>query len=98
MSAPKPGRLVWNHSTHLDGLIPVLKDLITIPGIRTVTPAVLSRTRSHAPQLRLKISTPIPGGFKLIARKGKSSQEVFVITTLDKPELETAIATAQKLS
>ena len=93
MTSLDQGRLVWNHSTHLDGLIPVLERLTTVTGIRTVTPAVLSRTRSHLPTLRLKVSTPIPGGFKLIARKGKSTQEVFVITTLGKGELEAAIAT-----
>jgi len=86
------GRLVWNHSTHLPGLIPVLKRLVKCAGIRTVTPAVLSRTRSNSPQLKLKISVPVRGGFKLIARKGKSTQEVFVLTELERPELEEAIA------
>lgn len=86
------GRLVWNHSTHLPGLIPILERLVKCSGIRTVTPAVLSRSRSNAPHLRLKISVPIRGGFKLIARKGKSTQEVFVLTELERPELEQAIA------
>ncbi|MGF1514505.1 MAG: DUF2103 domain-containing protein [Elainellaceae cyanobacterium] len=92
MSDASGGRLVWNHSTHLPGLIPVLERLVKCAGIRTVTPAVLSRSRSNAPQLRLKVSVPIRGGFKLIARKGKSTQEVFVLTELEKPELEQAIA------
>ena len=86
------GRLVWNHSTHLPGLIPILKRLINCPGIRTVTPAVLKRVRSNAQTFRLKVSVPIQGGFKLIARKGKTAQEVFVITELSKNELEDAIA------
>jgi hypothetical protein len=87
------GRLVWNHSTHLPGLIPLLEKLTQCPGIRTITPAVLGRTRSNIPQLKLKVSTPIRGGFKLIARKGKGFQEVFVITSLSKEDLEAAIAT-----
>ncbi len=91
MPIPK-GRLVWNHSTHLPGLIPKLKKLCEFPGIMTITPAVLGRARSSSPQLRLKISVPIRGGFKLIARQGKSYQEVFIITTLDQVELEEAIA------
>lgn len=86
------GRLVWNHSTHLPGLIPILEKLAQCRGIQTVTPAVLGRTRSNIPQLKLKVSTPIRGGFKLIARKGKGFQEVFVITSLNKEELEAAIA------
>lgn len=90
------GRLVWNHSTHLPGLIPVLERLVAEDGIRTITPAVLSRTRSNAPQLRIRVSVPIPGGFKLIARKGKTTQEVFVITALDKAALEQAIVRSQR--
>lgn len=96
-SASKPsseGRLVWNHSTHLPGLIAVLERLIDIDGIGTVTPAVLSRGRSNAPKLSLRVSVPIRGGYKVIARKGKSIQEVFVLTVLSQPELERAIAQA----
>ncbi len=92
MADSSSGRLVWNHSTHLPGLIPVLERLVKCSGIRTVTPAVLSRSRSNAPQLKLKVSVPIRGGFKLIARKGKTTQEVFVLTELERPELEQTIA------
>jgi hypothetical protein len=86
------GRLVWNHSTHLPGLIPILHKLTDCSGITTITPGVISRVRAHAPHLRIKISVPISGGFKLIARQGKTAQEVFVVTTLDSVELEAAIA------
>lgn len=86
------GRLVWNHSTHLDGLIPVLERLVIQEGIGTVTPAVLRQGKSNSPHLLLKVSVPILGGYKLIARKGKTVQEVFVLTALEKPELEATIA------
>lgn len=92
MNKPSEGRIVWNHSTHIDGLIPILEKLVKYQGIKTITPAVLSRSRSHAPKMRLKVSVPIYGGYKLIARCGKSVQEVFVITELEKSELETIIA------
>lgn len=92
--ASSDGRIVWNHSTHLPGLIPVLQELVKVDGIQTITPAVLSSARSNAQQMRIKVSVPIIGGFKLIARKGKTAQEVFVLTTLDKPTLEQAIANA----
>ncbi|MGD1851042.1 MAG: DUF2103 domain-containing protein [Cyanophyceae cyanobacterium] len=85
------GRLVWNHSTHVPGLIKILERLIKLDGVGAITPAVISHGRSNSPQLRLKVSVPIRGGFKLIARKGKTTQEVFVITHLTKPGLETAI-------
>jgi hypothetical protein len=86
-----PGRLVWNHSTHLPGLIPILKRLTQVAGIGTVTPAVIGRTKSHSPQFKIKISTEIRGGYKLIARKGKMFQEVFVLTGLSQEDLLAAI-------
>jgi hypothetical protein len=86
-----PGRLVWNHSTHLPGLIPLLKRLTQVEGIGTVTPAVIGRTKSHSPQFKIKVSTEIRGGYKLIARKGKMFQEVFVLTGLSQEELLAAI-------
>jgi hypothetical protein len=92
MSNASDPRLVWNHSTHLPGLIPVLEKLITYPGIGTVTPGVIANVRAHAPALRIKVSVPIRGGFKLIARKGKTVQEVFVLTNLDQPSLESTLA------
>lgn len=86
------GRLVLNHSTHLEGLIPVLEQLTKIVGINTITPGVINRVKGHTPQLKLRISVPIPGGFKLLARRGKTVQEVFVVTTLSQEALTQAIA------
>ena len=91
MHKPNHGRLVWNHSTHIDGLIPVLERLTYEDGIQTITPAVISRARGHSPHLRLKISAPIRGGFKVIARSGKSVQEVFILATLTQEQLAEAI-------
>lgn len=94
-SSSPNGRLVWNHSTHIPDLIPVLKTLLDRePEIRTITPAVLGRARSHSPALTLRVSVPIQGGYKLIARKGKQFQEVFILTTLEREHLEGAIAAA----
>lgn len=97
MGKPSSGRLVWNHSTHIPGLIPVLETLLDQASqVQTVTPGRLSTVRSHAPKLRLKVSVPIRGGFKLIARKGKTAQEVFVVTNLEQAPLEDAIGQALK--
>jgi len=96
MNNPNGGRLVWNHSTHIPGLIPVLERLTGYTGIQTITPAVIGRARSHRPRLELKVSVPIRGGFKLIARAGKTFQEVFIITDLSQGELEEAIAKVLK--
>jgi hypothetical protein len=94
MTQASDGRLVWNHSTHLPGLIPILEQLLNQPGVGTVTPGVIANVRAHSPELRVKVSVPIRGGFKLIARKGKTVQEVFVLTELDKAGLESAVAKA----
>lgn len=95
MGKEEQGRLVWNHSTHIPGLIPLLETLLKQESqIRTVTPGVIATVRSHAPQFRLKVSVPIRGGYKLIARKGKTAQEVFVVTELEQASLEGAILRA----
>ncbi len=86
------GRLVLTHSTYIPGLIPILEKLVQVEGIQTITPAVIGSVRAHSPQFKLKISVPIRGGFKAIARQGKSVQEVFILTTLEQDQLENAIA------
>jgi hypothetical protein len=96
MKNTNDGRLVWNHSTHIQGLIPVLERLTRYTGIQTITPAVIGRAKSHCPRLQLKVSVPIRGGFKVIARAGKTYQEVFILTNLSKDELENAIAQVLK--
>jgi len=82
------GRVVVTHSTYLEGLIPLLRRLAAQPGIDTVTPAVISRVRGRAALLRLRVSTPISGGHKLVARRGSSAQEVFVVTALSREQLQ----------
>ena len=82
------GRVVITHSTYLEGLIPLLRQLARAEGIDTVTPAVISRVRGRNPGLRLRVSTPIRGGYKLVARRGGSAQEVFVITAWSREALQ----------
>ncbi len=94
MNSSSKGRLVWNHSTHLPGLIPILERLTLCNGIQTITPGVIGKVKGHIPHLTLRVSVPIRGGFKLIARQGKTVQEVFILTSLNQGDLETAIAQA----
>ena len=82
------GRVVITHSTYVQGLIPWLKSLAKETTIQTITPAVISRVRGRSPLLELRVSIPIRGGYKLVARKGSSAQEVFVITELEKGQLQ----------
>lgn len=90
------GRLIWNHSTHIPGLIPILERLTHQDCIQTITPGVIGRVRGHCPRMQLRVSVPIRGGFKIIARQGKTVQEVFILTTLSQDNLEGAIAKVLK--
>ncbi|MCX5968700.1 MAG: DUF2103 domain-containing protein [Cyanobacteria bacterium] len=85
------GRVVITHSTYIEGLIPLLRQLAQESGIETVTPAVISRVRGRSTSLRLRISTPITGGFKLVARRGTSVQEVFVVTAREREDLQALV-------
>jgi hypothetical protein len=82
------GRVVITHSTYIDGLIPLLRRLAQVPGIDTVTPAVICRVKGRSPLLRLRVSAPITGGHKVVARLGTSVQEVFVVTPMDTQALQ----------
>ena len=82
------GRVVITHSTYIEDLIPLLRRLAQQNGIETVTPAVINRVRGRSTCLRLRISTPISGGFKLVARRGTSAQEVFVVTDREREDLQ----------
>ena len=84
-------RLVRNHSSFAPGLEPVLKALARrLPDTDTITPGRFAKTggSSQLFELRFGAAGPDLFGYKLIARKGKSSQEVFVNTKLSRGEME----------
>ena len=81
------GRLVQNHSTNIEGLIKWLKKIATSNDIQTVTPASLSKTNGRGEKLGLKVTIKTNEGYKLLARKGKLVQEVFLVTSLDESEI-----------
>ena len=80
-------RLVQNHSTHIEGLIKWLKRMAEVKEIKTITPASLSKTNGRGEKLVLKVTTKTKEGYKLLARKGKLVQEVFLVTSLDESEI-----------
>ena len=82
------GRVVLNHSTHIEGLIAVLQKLASNINIRTVTPAIISRVKGRSSKLIIRVSVKTINGYKAIARKGKMAQEVFISTDLSKDELK----------
>ena len=82
------GRLVLNHSSNIEGLIPILQKLALNINIKTVTPAAISRVRGRSSTLIIRLSVKTINGYKAIARKGKIAQEVFISTDLTKEELK----------
>ena len=82
------GRIVITHSTYIEGLIPKLKKIAAEDDVKSVIPGEIKRSKGKSNSFKLKISAIIRGGYKLIARKGKSLQEVFIITKLEREVLE----------
>ena len=85
------GRLVQNHSTHIKGLVKWLKKIAKNEDIKTVTPASLAKVKGRGEKLVLKITVKTKEGFKLLARKGKLVQEVFLVTHLEEEEIKKII-------
>ena len=85
------GRLVLNHSSNIDCLIPILKKLALNINIKTITPAVITRVRGRSSKLIIRLSVKTINGYKAIARRGKTAQEVFISTDLSKDELKKII-------
>ena len=46
------GRLVWNHSTHIPGLIPILNKLTKVSVIQTITPGEIKTVRAACAQTK----------------------------------------------
>ena len=86
------GRIVITHSTYIEGLIPVLKKLASNEQIKTVTPACISKVRGRSSHLTIRISVSTINGYKAIARKGQTAQEVFISTEISKKDLECLIS------
>ncbi len=82
------GRIIKNHSTHIEGLIDRLTIISRNESIKSITPGIIKRVKSNSEKLILRITKETQGGFKLIARKGRMAQEVYIITKLSKTTLE----------
>ena len=85
------GRLVQNHSTNIEGLIKWLKKIAESKEVKTVIPASLCKANGRGEKLLLKVTIKTNEGFKLLARKGKLVQEVFLVTNLDETKVKEII-------
>ena len=91
------GRLVQNHSTNIEGLIKWLKRIAINGEVKTVTPGALSKTNGKEEQLTIKLTIKTNEGYKLLARKGKLVQEIFLVTKLNEIELKELIDSSNPL-
>tara|TARA_Y100000589_G_scaffold73842_1_gene67058 strand:+ start:1033 stop:1311 length:279 start_codon:yes stop_codon:yes gene_type:complete len=87
------GRVVITHSTYIDGLIPILKKLAANKRIKTVTPAIISKVRGRTSKLVIRVSVMTISGYKAIARKGQTAQEIFINTDMEIDELQYLLKT-----
>ena len=71
--------------------VELLKKLALDINIKTITPAAISRARGKSSKLIIRLSVKTINGYKAIARKGKTAQEVFISTDLSKDELKKII-------
>ena len=87
-------RLKIEHSI-IDGLRPVLERLLRQnPLIRSVIPGVIRPVRDAKGEPTIRITVPTTNGWKAIALSSGARQELFVSTSLSKPDLESVIRAA----
>jgi hypothetical protein len=68
-----------------------LHKLVKVSGIQTITPGRIRNVKGQGTDFRIRITVPIRGGFKLNARRGHCVQEVFVITSLERKQLQQSV-------
>ena len=81
------GRIVLTHSTYFEGLIPILKKLALNKQIQTVTPGIIAKVKGRSSKLIIRVSVKTISGYKAIARRGQTAQEIFISTNISKDEL-----------
>lgn len=86
-------RLVLNHSTFIEGLLPLLRRLAAELEDGVVIPGVIGRTRGRTESLMLKLSPrcPLTGSYKILCRRGRTVQEVLVVSKAPQDHVEGAL-------
>ena len=80
-------RVVLNHSTHVPGLIAFLQSLDASLA-STITPGRITRTQGNAQHLSIRLTVPVTGGHKALAKRGSLCQEIFFTSGADAPTLQ----------
>ena len=86
------GKLKIEHSI-IDGVRDMMRRLLEEnPGtIRSVIPGVIRQVRDARGPVKLHVTVPTTNGWKAIALSAGARQELFISTTLAKPELEAVL-------
>lgn len=89
------GKLKVEHSI-IDGVRDLLQRLLeeNPRSIRSVIPGVIRPVRDAKGEVRVRVTVPTTNGWKAIALSAGARQELFISTTLNKEELEAALAGA----
>lgn len=85
------GRIVLTHSSYIEGLLDWANTLAKKNGIKTITPGVIGRTKRKVDKPTFRITRKTERGYKLIARFGKTYQEVYIVCDLNLQELNELI-------
>ena len=87
-------RLKVEHSI-IDGVRGILEALLEArPEIRSVIPGVIRPVRDAKGKVRVRVTVPVPNGWKAIALSAGARQELFISTALTQEELESALRAA----
>jgi hypothetical protein len=88
------GKLKVEHSI-LEGVRAFLETLLAKnPAIRSVIPGVIRPVRDARGPVKVRLTVATTNGWKAIALSDGARQELFISTSLAKPELEQAIREA----
>ncbi len=88
------GKLKVEHSI-LPGVREFLERLLEAsPAVRAVIPGVIRPVRDARGAVQVRVTVPTQNGWKAIALSAGARQELFISTSLEKEELERAIAQA----
>jgi len=87
-------RLKVEHSI-IDGVRGILEALLEARSeIRSVIPGVIRPVRDAKGKVRVRVTVPVPNGWKAIALSAGARQELFISTALTQEELESALRAA----
>jgi hypothetical protein len=88
------GKLKIEHSI-IDGVRGMLERLLAQnTEVRAVIPGVIRRVRDARGAVKVHVTVPTPNGWKAIALSSGARQELFISTSLNKEQLEKALARA----